>query len=174
MIEQVRLHYRRPPDRTDLFIQDLLFEGDDVLITYLPATPLKRPLEVNGAIILEPGAPAVWFTFPGLMHDIGRFHLCDGTFTGLYSNIMEPVELHSRLEWSATDLFLDVWVPEGGEPQLLDMDELEHAERSGWVTADVGRAARAEADGLLERCVAGSWPPEIVNEWPISRVRKIL
>jgi predicted RNA-binding protein associated with RNAse of E/G family len=172
--EQVRLHYHRPPDRTDLFIQELLYESSDVVVTYLASTPLKRPLVVAEEIALEAGAPAVWFTFPGLMHDIGRFHTADGTFTGLYSNIIDPVTFHSRLEWSCTDLFLDVWVGRDGDAHVLDRDELEHALASGWITEKTSAAALAEADRVLERYHAGTWPPAIVNEWPLSRVRKTL
>src|SRR5690625_7056866 len=61
-------------------------------------------------VILEAGAPAIWFTFPGLWHDIGRFYLLDDTFTGYYTNIMTPVEFHDPLRWSTTDLFLDHWL----------------------------------------------------------------
>ena len=174
MSEQVRLHYHRPPDRTDLFIQELLYEDESVLITYLASTPMKRPLIVGEETALEIGAPAIWFTFPGLMHDIGRFHTADGTFTGLYANILEPVTFHSRLEWSATDLFLDVWVGQDGQPRILDRDELEEAHASGWITDETAAAALAEAHGLLDRCHAGTWPPAVVNEWPLSRVRKTL
>jgi predicted RNA-binding protein associated with RNAse of E/G family len=172
--EHVRLHYHRPPDRTDVFIQELLYEDHDVVVTYLASTPMKRPLIVGVETALEIGAPAIWFTFPGLMHDIGRFHRADGTFTGLYSNILEPVTFHSRLEWSATDLFLDVWVGQDAEPVILDRDELEHALASRWITEKSAAAALAEAHRLLERYDAGTWPPAIVNEWPLARVRKTL
>jgi predicted RNA-binding protein associated with RNAse of E/G family len=172
--EHVRLSYHRPPDRTDVFIQELLYEDDDVLITYLAATPLKRPLVVDGDVVLENGSPAIWFTFPGLMHDIGRFHLPDGRFTGLYSNIMEPVTLHSRLDWSATDLFLDLWIGEGRAPCILDRDELDRAVSNEWIGRQTAVDALNEADELLRRYRAGTWPPPIVNDWPISRVRKNL
>lgn len=158
----------------DLFIQDLLYEDDSVLVTYHPATPLTRPLVMDGETVLENGSPAVWFTFPGLMHDIGRFHLADGTFTGLYSNIMLPVTLHSRLEWTATDLFLDVWIGKNGEPRMLDRDELEDAVNNQWIDEATATGAIAEAEAIIERWRAGTWPPPVVNEWPISRVRKSL
>jgi predicted RNA-binding protein associated with RNAse of E/G family len=135
---------------------------------------MKRPLVVEEQVVLETGAPAIWFTFPGLMHDIGRFHTANGTFTGLYANIIDPVTFHSRLEWSCTDLFLDVWVGRDGDAQVLDRDELENALASGWITEKTGAAALAEADRVLERYYAGKWPPAIVNEWPLSRVRESL
>ena len=34
----------------------------------------------------------VWTTYRGdVWHDVGRFHLADGTFTGYYANILTPV-----------------------------------------------------------------------------------
>jgi predicted RNA-binding protein associated with RNAse of E/G family len=168
--EQVSLEYRRPPDRTDRFVQTLVFESAEVLITFLEHTPLKRPMLVDGRLALEAGSPVVWFTFPELMHDIGRFHTAAGAFTGLYANIMEPVELQSRLNWRATDLFVDVWIPVLGEPRILDRDELAAAIQSGAISAETGARAEAEAERLLALHQRGSWPPAIVNEWPLERV----
>lgn len=172
MTETITLHYHRPPDRTDVFVQELLYADDDVLVSYNAQTPLKRPFVVNGSVALEDGSPAIWFTFPGLMHDIGRFHTRDGTFTGLYANIMLPVELHSRHEWSATDLFLDVWIGEGENALIIDREEWAEAVERGWLTRDVAERADAEAHRIVEMHQQGMWPPAIVNEWPISRVRK--
>ncbi|MGQ0814758.1 MAG: DUF402 domain-containing protein [Gemmatimonadota bacterium] len=153
-------------------MQDLIYEDDAVLVTYLAETPLARPMLIDGTVALEPGAPAVWFTFPDRMHDIGRFHTARGEFTGLYANIMQPVEMHTRLEWSATDLFIDVWVPAGGAPRLLDEDELEVAVKRGWISSETAAAARGEAEWLMEAWRSSRWPPAIVNEWPITRVRE--
>ncbi|MGQ0560295.1 MAG: DUF402 domain-containing protein [Gemmatimonadota bacterium] len=176
MSERIRLRYRRPPERVTLFDQDLLYESDDVLITFLADTPLERALIVDGSVVLEPGSPVVWFTFPGLMHDIGRFHRADGTFTGLYANIIEPVERASRLEWNVIDLFVDVWLAarEAGaktsEPRVLDRAELEAAVERGWISAAQETAANAEADRLIRLWRGWAGPPRVVNEWPITRV----
>ena len=59
----------------------------------MPAAGISSPMVVAGRTILEPGAPVVWFTFPGRAHDIGRFHAAGGTFTGYYANVLTPVEL---------------------------------------------------------------------------------
>jgi predicted RNA-binding protein associated with RNAse of E/G family len=168
--DQVILEYHRPPDRTDRFVQKLVYESADVLVTFLEHTPMKRPMVIDDRLALEAGSPVVWFTFPGLLHDIGRFHTATGAFTGLYANIMEPVELQSRLKWRATDLFVDVWVPVVGEPRILDRDELAAAIQSDAISAETGARAQAEAERLLALHHQGSWPPAIVNEWPIERV----
>lgn len=172
MTETITLHYHRPPDRTDVFVQELLHASADVIVTYLASTPMKRPLRVRDRVVLDDGSPAVWFTFPGLMHDVGRFHTPAGEFTGLYANILEPVRLDTPRSWHATDLFLDLWVEPDAEPVILDEDELAEALAAGWVSAAQAARARAEAERIVALCHAGHWPPAIVNEWPLERVSR--
>jgi predicted RNA-binding protein associated with RNAse of E/G family len=136
----------------------------------MPRTPLDRPLEVNGRTVLEDGSPAVWFTFPGEWHDIGRFHLSDGTFTGIYANILTPVELLDETTWRTTDLFLDLWLPRDGEPGILDEDELAEAEAARTIDAELAERARTEVERLRRLALAHDWPPAIVGEWPLERV----
>lgn len=170
MSEQVQLYYHRPPDRTTLFVQDLLFESDEVRVTYMAATPLAAPVVVQDKIVLEDQAPVIWFTFPGLHHDIGRFHDRSGKCTGLYANIIAPVEFRSRLEWHATDLFLDIWLGTDGAVKLLDEDELAAAAARAWVSPATADRARHEANEILKHIEAGTWPPAVVNDWSLSRV----
>ena len=151
-------------------MQELLYESDDVMVTFLAHTPVQRPLVIDGVVALENGSPAIWFTFPGLMHDVGRFHTAAGVFTGLYANILMPIEVHSSREWSATDLFLDVWVGIGREPRVLDEDELDQALARGWIGAETGAAARTEAESIVKSHEGDHWPPAIVNEWTLERV----
>ena len=114
-------------------------------------------MEVDGRVVLEDGSPVVWFTFPGLWHDIGRFHRADGTFTGLYANILTPVRFLDEDTWETTDLYLDVWVDPTGRAVILDEDELLDAEARGWVEPALVEAARAEAT-LLDATRLGEWP----------------
>src|SRR5690606_14252761 len=145
-----------------------------VLVTYVERTPLARTLVVDGEVALEPGAPAVWFTFPGAWHDIGRVHRLDGTFTGFYANGITPVEFLSADSWRTTDLFLDVWRGRRGAPGRLDEDELDEAGRNGWIGGAHEEAARAEAARLLEAAAGPAWPPAPVLEWTIERCRRAL
>jgi predicted RNA-binding protein associated with RNAse of E/G family len=54
-------------------------------------------------------------------------------------------------------------------PELLDEDELEHAERERWVSRALVAAARAEATRLIEAAKRGEWPPSIVAAWTRER-----
>ena len=122
----------------------------------------------DGDLMLEPGSLALWFTFPDLWHDIGRFHAADGRETGLYANVLTPVEVRGRV-WHTTDLYLDVWRPVGGFARILDEDELEEALRAGHVDAGTAQRAREEAAGLHKRAGDGSWPPPVVEAWSLER-----
>ncbi|HEX9105733.1 MAG TPA: DUF402 domain-containing protein [Longimicrobiales bacterium] len=171
-VPEVRSHYVRPPEREDLYVQRLVYEDEHVVVTLLDAARLQQPLQIGGVVAAEPGSSIVWFTFPGEAHDVGRFHRLDGTFTGLYADILEPVQRLGPREWRAVDLFLDVWLPAGGGgPVLLDEEELEAALANGWISRETAAAARAEADRLLALASAGEWPPPVVQYWTLERAR---
>jgi predicted RNA-binding protein associated with RNAse of E/G family len=175
----VDIHYHRPPSRTDLYTQQLVYGGEDVKVTFAREIVLGRPLVIGDQVVLETGADVIWFTFPGAWHDIGRFHRADGSWTGIYANILTPCVFDPGGVWHTTDLFLDLWIAasqigggtvSGIRPVLLDAAELEHAEASGWVPAETALRARAEADRLVAAALRDSWPPPPVWEWTRERV----
>ena len=105
---RVRIHYRRPPDREQIFDQIVVLERDDVIVTLSETMEFDPPMRIESDIVLETGSSVVWFTYPGAWHDVGRFHLADGTFTGFYANVLTPPEIDGRV-WHTTDLYLDVF-----------------------------------------------------------------
>jgi predicted RNA-binding protein associated with RNAse of E/G family len=169
----VRIHYRRPPDRLEIFEQHLVHDGPDVKVTLAPAVARGAPIRIDGRVVLEDGSPVVWFTFPGRWHDVGRFHLSDGTFTGLYANVVTPVELRDGTRWDTTDLFLDLWVDEWGA-LVLDEAELEDALERGWVDDATAARAQEEIERLRAEAEMGVWPPEVVREWTLERAMQAL
>lgn len=166
----MEIEYRRLPDREQRFRQRVLADDGECVVTFLEAAELPKPVRAGERVILEPGAPVVWFTFRGLWHDVGRFHLRDGTFTGFYANVLTPVEMTGD-RWRTTDLCLDVWLGADGAVQILDEDDLAEAERRGWADAATAARARREADGLAGRARAGNWPPPPLHEWTLERAR---
>lgn len=166
-----RIHYRRLPDREQLFEQRLLDETPECSVTFVDAVALSRPVLADGRTILEPGAPVLWFTFPGRWYDIGRFHLTDGTFTGHYANLLTPVRMHGD-EWWTTDLCLDVWKGADGEVLLLDEDEFDEARARGWMDDATADTALREAHALVAAAQDGAWPPPEVLAWTLERARE--
>ena len=168
MTRRVQIHYRRLPDDEQVFDQRVVLERDDVIVTLTDPMALESPILIDGAPALEPGSRVVWFTVPGCWHDVGRFHLADGSFTGCYANVLTPPDIRGSA-WYTTDLFLDVWLPPHGAPRLLDEDELEEARARSHIDEELARRARAEAKLLLARAAAGDWPAAIVHEWTLER-----
>jgi predicted RNA-binding protein associated with RNAse of E/G family len=172
-IPRVRIHYLRPPGREEVFQQHLVHEDGAVKVTYAPAVVRREPIRIDDALVLERGSDVVWFTFPGAWHDIGRFHLADGTFTGIYANVLTPPVFESDHVWRTTDLFLDVWLRPGSTPVVLDREEFDEAVRSEWIDQRTRQRALEEVDRILEAVAAGVWPPPVVSDWPLERAREV-
>lgn len=169
---EVVIRYRRLPDRVRTFRQRLVHDGGDHVVTLLAAADVPGPVRAGGRVVLEPGAPVVWFTYRGeVWHDVGRFHLADGTFTGCYANVLTPVRMEGAA-WETTDLFLDVWVGADGAVEVLDRDELEEALAAGWIDPATAARAVAEAERLREAALAGRWPAPHVAAWTLDRARE--
>lgn len=169
----VEIRYKRPPDREQRFRQIVVEDTGEYVVTLLEAAVLAKPVTAGGRTVLEPGAPVVWITYRGRWHDVGRFHLADGTFTGAYANVLTPVEMDGA-RWETTDLFLDLWAGADGTRVVLDEDELREAEREGWVTPETATRARDEAAALLEAARRGAWPGPEVHEWTLERAREVV
>src|SRR5947209_14242130 len=88
--------YLRPPDRLEIYHATLLRETSDHLVLQHTVNP-RTPVVAGGKEILRNGSPIVWFLFKNRSYDVGRFYLPDGTWTGFYSDITEPVR------WSGSD-----------------------------------------------------------------------
>jgi len=169
----VEIHYRRLPDREEVFRQRVLEDADGCVVTLLEHAELRRPVEVAGLTVLEPGAPVIWFTYPGRWYDIGRFHLRDGTFTGHYANILTPVRMEGG-RWETTDLMLDVWCGADGHVEILDEAEFADAVDRGWIAPDTAATAREHAETLALAARQGEWPSARVRAWSLEKAREML
>ena len=165
----VDIRYRRIGAPATVYRLLVLESRAEAVVTFQPRTPVDKPLVVNGMTILEPGSPVIWFTFPGKWHDIGLFHRTNGALTGLYANILTPVEFVDERSWSTTDLCLDVWVPRWGPVEVTDGDELDKAQDEGWIRKEPADRARAEATTLMQARRAGTWPPPETGAWSLAR-----
>ena len=165
----VNIRYQRVGAPLAVYRLLVLESRPEAVVTFQPRTPIDEPIVVDGMTILEPGSPVVWFTFPGKWHDIGLFHRTNGALTGLYANILTPVEFVDERFWTTTDLCLDVWVPQWGSVELMDEDELDEAQDKGWIQQRLANRARAEARTLMHAHRAGAWPPPETGQWSLER-----
>jgi predicted RNA-binding protein associated with RNAse of E/G family len=169
---QIEIHYHRPPARLDVFVQQLVVDGPDCKITLHEHTPLRESLHIGESHVYEPGAPLIWFVFPGAWHDVGRFHLCDGTFTGYYVNLITPVEISGSV-WTMYDLCLDLWVGPDGSFSVLDRDEFDEAVDRKWIDTATAKRAESELERVIGEVEAKRWPPVIVASHDLETVREL-
>lgn len=172
MASSIRYTYRRPGKPTTVYQQRLALDRPDVKVMLLD-TFSGDPMRVGGAVVLEPGSPIVWYVFPEAWHDVGRFHLADGTFTGWYTNLTTPIEMNGD-QWSARDLCLDLWTPAHGPSVWLDEDEFEAAVRAKQIDAATRRRALNERAMIDLQVSSGNWPPPIARDIDLAQVRHLL
>ena len=130
------------------------------------------PIVMDGRTVLQPGAAALWFVFPGHWYDVGRFHTADGECTGTYTNLCTPVRM-SGDDFSSVDLLLDHWLGEDGTARWLDLEEWETARRAGLINADWERHAQRARTAIDAATAGGEWPPSVVREFNLSQARLV-
>lgn len=169
MARLIRFEYHRPGKPIGLFVHWLVLDRPDVKV--LLCEEYDGPdLEVGDTIMHASGAAMVWYVFPEKWHDIGRFHLRDGTLTGWYTNIIKPVEIRGDV-WTGHDLFLDLWQPVAGKPAWLDEDELDHASRLNVIDTITRKRIDNERVIIDLQLQTGTWPPPVVRDIDLAQAR---
>lgn len=169
---------RRPTEEPRTYRLELLREAPE------PAVALQRwpdgaePRHVTGDLVLEPGSVLLWYLFPGRGYEVAAFHDPDERLLGHYTNLIRPPELRADeggngRRWVVEDLCLDLWQPVGGEPRVLDREELERAVASGAIDREEAERTERLASELADRGRAGDWPPAAVARWPLERVEEL-
>jgi hypothetical protein len=92
--------------------------------------------------------PEVRITRAGDPFSVFLFQDEDGSLRGWYVNLERPQRRTPR-GFDYEDDLLDVWVPVGGKPELLDEDELEEAIGRGFVSEERAAEVRANAERVL-------------------------
>jgi hypothetical protein len=82
------------------------------------------------------------------------FRRDDDSFRGWYVNLERP-QRRTALGFDYEDELLDIWCEVGGEPELLDEDELEEAVRREIFSPERAEAIRANAEWVLRN---PPWP----------------
>jgi predicted RNA-binding protein associated with RNAse of E/G family len=167
----VRYEYRRAGKASTWYEEWLIVDRPDVKVLLLDRYD-GHGVQVEGADILDPGAPIVWCVFPGRWYDVGRFHRADGSFTGWYTNFCRPPVTHGA-RWMGDDLFLDLWQPAQGGHRWLDEDELDEAARGGFVDAATRARLASERRRIAQALSAGEWPPAVARNLTLTEARAL-
>lgn len=172
MATRIRLEYRRAGRPVTVYEELLVLDRPDTKVLLLESHA-GADLRVKDQVILGAGAPIVWYMFPEKWHNIGRFHLADGTFTGWYTNFIKPVEIQGD-NWSATDLFLDLWQPAKGDPVWLDEDEFNAAHKAGKLDNSTRQRVLNERALIELQVKMGGWPPPITRDIDLQQARSLI
>jgi predicted RNA-binding protein associated with RNAse of E/G family len=166
--DRLTYHLIRLPDRSYTFEAELLHADAEWLAVRSRVTP-SRPLAIDSVEVLADGYEVEWFLFKGRPWDVGRVYRPDGTFTGFYADILEPVRWEGDDPTSLeplVDLFLDLWVGADGRIAVLDEDELAEALTTGSLTRAQASDARSVLAELEADARAGRFPPPLVRDYP--------
>jgi predicted RNA-binding protein associated with RNAse of E/G family len=166
-IRDFTFEFIRPPHRRVSMDSLLLEATPDTLVLAHELSPSK-PMTVLDEVVLDRGYLGIWFLFKNQPYDIGRFYRPDGTWTGYYVDVLEPVRWNgadpSTLE-PIVDLFLDLWIAPDGRHEILDEDEFEEAARGGRMTPRQIAHARRVLDDLVEATRGRAFPPPAVRSF---------
>ncbi len=171
MIRQVDVEYRRPGKPPQRFQEWLVLDRPDAKVLLMDPYPGPE-LRVDGTLIQSSGAPIVWFVFPSKWHDIGRFHLEDGSCTGWYTNLIQPVEFAGD-HWVARDLYLDLWQAVDGDARWLDEDEFTTAYANGLIDDLTRRRVLNERNMIDGQRRKSAWPPAIARDVSLDLARAL-
>lgn len=172
MASIIHFEYRRPGKCTTTYDELLVLDRPDVKIM-LQENYSGNDVDIDDKRVLASGAPIVWYVFPDSWHDVGRFHLEDGSPTGWYTNLCQPVEFHNDT-WIGNDLFLDLWQPVEGRALWLDEDEFGNAVKTGLLDNATRRRTLNERALIELRLEQGSWPPPVALDVDLDQVMNLL
>ncbi len=168
----IRFEYHRPGKAATVYEEQLVLDRPDVKVL-LQREYVGDDVRVGGTVTLETGAPIVWFIPVGAWHDIGRFHLRDGTLTGWYTNLSKPVEFDGDT-WIGHDLFLDLWQPVIGKAVWLDQDEFDDAAGTSLIDHGTRKRTLNEKTLIDLQVSLGRWPPMIARDINLEQAVTLL
>jgi predicted RNA-binding protein associated with RNAse of E/G family len=114
------------------------------------------------------GYLTVWFLFKERPYDVARVYRPDGTWTGYYADVLEPVRWQGDDPQSLepiVDLFLDLWIGADGAYLPLDEDEFDDAVRQAWITQAQAAAASTALADMIQATRRGEFPPVEVRQF---------
>lgn len=95
------------------------------------------------------GDTAVMHIRRGQPYTVTRYYSVNNQLKGEYYNICTPVEVYDSYV-RYIDLGVDVVRPAGGEPRIIDLEELEEGYNTGVISENLYKTAKETAESLLK------------------------
>ncbi len=157
--------WTRLPDDVVQWRHRKLLENSEVSVSAFHETSLDRPITARGEVIVEKEFSGILYFFWDEWFNVIRIYDRDLEFKGYYSDIITPVQKTLTM-YTATDLYLDLFMFPDGTYVVEDEDEFEEAVRRGLMDEGIIRNAREAIDRLVLMAEAGKYPPEPVWRFP--------
>jgi len=168
----IHFEYHRPGKGVTVYDEQLILDRPDVKVLLQPEYSGDE-VNVGDTIALEAGAPIIWYIPVGAWHDIGRFHMRDGTLTGWYTNLAKPVQCDGD-RWIGSDLYIDLWQPVCGEAVWLDQDEFDLAVQAQLIDHSTRQRTLNEKALLDLQLSQQQWPPAIARDIDLDQAVALL
>jgi predicted RNA-binding protein associated with RNAse of E/G family len=159
--------YVRSGGRRSRFEGILLHADRELIVLSHEARPSKA-LYFGGEEVIARGYAVVWFLYKGQPFDIGRFYRPDGSWTGYYVDILEPVQWDEDNPDSIAplvDLELDLWIAPDASYGVLDEDEFEASVLGGSLSEAQAMQARATLTQIVSSIDDDNFPPRLVKDF---------
>ena len=165
--QSVQFQFVRPPNRIYTFDAQLIHVDSARIVLRHQAHP-SQSFHYGGEEVMADGYDVIWFLFQDQPWDVGRFYRPDGTWTGFYVDILEPVSWQGEMVPSLrpiVDLFLDIWIAPDGSYVVLDEDEFTEAMLSGMISRQQSEFARETLATLTQSLQQNQFPPPDVRDF---------
>lgn len=142
-----------PYETVDISSDELLFRGEDILITRWAAIKPRADF-----------SKGVSYTFLRDGFKISRFYDDSGRFLYWYFDIIDVEYDINHDAYTLVDLLVDVKLMPDGMVKVLDTDELAEALQRGLVTVDQACSALRKLNCILQTIYSGDFPLEICRQ----------
>lgn len=144
-----------PAEEVDISSDELLHcDGETIVTRWLPIKPRK---DIGWGVS---------YTQVDKGYKISAIYDGAGMFKYWYVDIIETEYFPEEMKYVFTDLLVDVRICPGGEPEILDMDELEYAKKRGMLSENDYATALFVVDLVIDLYREGGFPDLMLIQAP--------
>lgn len=134
-MEKLELVAIRPGKPTEIWLNERIYEDEEVVISLFDFSNLKKDFVVDGKVMIDRSCRALCADFIGQPYEILVVLDKEKRLSGYYVNINRSIVKDGN-RVIVHDLFLDIWIFPDMSWKVLDEEEFEEARRAGLITQD--------------------------------------
>ncbi|MEM3444976.1 MAG: DUF402 domain-containing protein [Thermoplasmata archaeon] len=161
-MEKLELVAIRPGKETEIWLNEKIYEDENVVVSLFDFSQLKKEFVVEGKVVIDRGCKALCADFIGKPYEILAVLDKENGLRGYYVNINREI-LRDGNRVFVYDLFLDIWVFPDLKWKVLDADEFEEAKKAGLLSQKDILLASQTLKEFLEIIETGKFRE--IGEW---------